>query len=73
MALLDSTIVTVSLPVITTWYSTDIETISWILNGYNLAFAVVLISASRIADQFGRKKYSSPVSFFSAHLRTCAQ
>lgn len=56
MALLDTTIVNITLPKMTTYFSTDVKTISWVLSGYNLAFAVLLITASRLADQFGRKK-----------------
>lgn len=56
MALLDTTIVNITLPKMTDYFHTDVNTISWVVNGYNLAFAVVLITASRIADQFGRKK-----------------
>jgi EmrB/QacA subfamily drug resistance transporter len=56
MALIDSNIVNIALPEITKYYHSNMENISWIMNGYNLAFAVFLITASRIADQFGRKK-----------------
>ncbi|MFP4976826.1 DHA2 family efflux MFS transporter permease subunit [Paenibacillus sp. CN-4] len=56
MALLDSTIVNVALPEITRHYGGDVGQISWIMNGYNLAFAVFILTASRLADQFGRKK-----------------
>lgn len=57
MALLDSTIVNVALPEITRYFSSSMESISWVMNGYNLAFAVSLVTASRLADQFGRKKF----------------
>lgn len=30
--------------------------ISWVVNAYNLVFAAMIITASRLADQFGRKK-----------------
>lgn len=56
MAMLDTTIVNVSLPAITAYFNTDVKTISWVANGYNLAFAVLLLTASRLADQFGRRK-----------------
>ncbi|HDR8161718.1 MFS transporter (plasmid) [Bacillus cereus] len=56
MALLDTTIVNITLPKMTEFYNTDVKTISWVLNGYNLSFAVLLITMSRLADQFGRKK-----------------
>lgn len=56
MALLDTTIVNIALPEITKFYNSSMDIISWVVNGYNLAFAVFLITASRLADQFGRKK-----------------
>lgn len=56
MALLDTTIVNIALPRITEFYSTTQKDVSWVVNGYNLAFAVFIITASRVADQFGRKK-----------------
>jgi EmrB/QacA subfamily drug resistance transporter len=56
MALLDSTIVNVALPDMTKSFHSGMEHMSWVVNGYNLAFAVCLITASRLADQFGRKR-----------------
>lgn len=56
MALLDTTIVNVSLPKMTTYYETTIDQISWVIDSYNIAFGVVLLTAVRFADQFGRKK-----------------
>lgn len=56
MVMLDSTIVNITLPVMVQYFHTDMETISWVMNGYNLAFAVLLLTGSRLADQFGRKK-----------------
>ncbi|HEX7066002.1 MAG TPA: MFS transporter [Bacillales bacterium] len=56
MALLDTTIVNITLPKMTEYFKTDLERISWVINGYNLAFAVLLLTAARLADQFGRKK-----------------
>ncbi|WP_141433137.1 MFS transporter [Bacillus sp. 03113] len=56
MALLDTTIVNVSLPKITEYYGTTMDQISWIVDAYNLTFGIVLLTAVRLADQFGRKK-----------------
>lgn len=56
IALLDATIVNVSLPEMARYYGGSVGQISWIMNGYNLAFAVFILTASRLADQFGRKK-----------------
>ncbi|MGC5324333.1 MFS transporter [Brevibacillus sp. SYSU BS000544] len=56
IALLDTTIVNISLPKTAEYFNRDVRDISWIINGYNIAFAVLMLTASRIADQFGRKK-----------------
>lgn len=56
MALLDTTIVNITLPQMTKYFNTTMDDISWIVTAYNLAFAGMLITASRLADQFGRKK-----------------
>jgi EmrB/QacA subfamily drug resistance transporter len=55
-ALLDTTIVNITLPKMTEYFNTTMDDISWVVNAYNLAFAVIIITASRLADQFGRKK-----------------
>ncbi|MGE6256369.1 MFS transporter [Heyndrickxia sporothermodurans] len=56
MALLDTTIVNVSLPKIADYYNTSIDQISWVVDSYNVAFGVILLTAARLADQFGRKR-----------------
>lgn len=55
MALLDSTIVNIALPEMTRYFGGGVGEISWVMNGYNLAFAVFILTASRLADQFGRR------------------
>lgn len=56
MALLDTTIVNVAMPKMTEHFSASLDGMSWVVNGYNLTFAVFLVTASRLADQFGRKR-----------------
>ncbi|GGH30082.1 MFS transporter [Paenibacillus segetis] len=56
MALLDSTIVNIALPEMIKHFGGSVGQISWVMNGYNLAFAVFILTAARLADQFGRKK-----------------
>ncbi len=56
MPMLDTTIVNITIPKMMEYFSADTQKITWVLNGYNLAFAVLLITASRLADQFGRKR-----------------
>jgi EmrB/QacA subfamily drug resistance transporter len=55
MALLDTTIVNVALPVIRTSIDADEATLSWIVSGYALAYGLALIPAGRIGDRFGHK------------------
>jgi EmrB/QacA subfamily drug resistance transporter len=57
MALIDVTIVNISIPTLIQEFDTGISTVSWVLNAYNITFAVVLISMGRLADQFGRRKF----------------
>jgi len=56
MAILDASIVNIAIPTIQRDLDTDIETVTWVLNAYNLVFAVLLIPAGRLADRFGRKR-----------------
>lgn len=56
MALLDTTIVNIALPEMSRYFGASQKDMSWVVNAYNLAFAVFIMTASRIADQFGRKK-----------------
>lgn len=72
MALLDTTIVNIALPEIAKSFGVTQKDISWAINGYNLAFAVFIITASRIADQFGHKKvFLAGVAIFTAASLVC--
>jgi EmrB/QacA subfamily drug resistance transporter len=55
MALLDTTIVNVALPVIRESLKADEATLSWIISGYALAYGLALIPAGRIGDRIGHK------------------
>lgn len=61
MALMDTTIVNIVIPDILKYFSVDLSKVSWVTTGYNLAFGILLITASKLADQFGRKKFLSVV------------
>ncbi|HTI15835.1 MAG TPA: MFS transporter [Dictyobacter sp.] len=56
MALLDATIVNIAIPTIQTDLKSDLTTVSWVLDAYNLVFAVLLVTVGRFADQYGRKR-----------------
>ena len=57
MSLLDISIVNISIPELQDEMSTDIGTVTWVINAYNIVFAVLLVSMGRLADQFGRRKF----------------
>ena len=57
MSLLDVSIVNITIPELQRDLDASVSTVSWVVNAYNLAFAVLLVSMGRLADQFGRKKF----------------
>jgi NTE family protein len=57
LAFLDSTIVNIAFPAIQQYFHhSDISSLSWVLNGYNIAFAAFLVAGGRFADLLGRKR-----------------
>jgi EmrB/QacA subfamily drug resistance transporter len=57
MSALDITIVNVAFPDIRrTFPGTTPEALSWVLNGYTIAFGALLIASGRIADRMGRRR-----------------
>lgn len=56
MIMLDTTIVNVSIPTIINDLKADLTQIEWIISGYALSFAALLITFGRLGDLYGRKK-----------------
>jgi EmrB/QacA subfamily drug resistance transporter len=54
--LIDTTIVNVAIPSIQEDLGASAAAIEWIVAGYTLAFAVILITGGRLGDAFGRKR-----------------
>jgi len=57
MALIDVTIVNITIPELQRELDAPVDTVSWVLNAYNIMFAVLLVSMGRLADQFGRRRF----------------
>jgi EmrB/QacA subfamily drug resistance transporter len=55
MILLDTTIVNVAMPAISSGLQASLSDLLWILNAYVLVYAVLLITAGRIGDLYGPK------------------
>ncbi len=52
---LDVTIVNVALPSIAEELSADTRELQWIVDGYNLAFAALVLAAGSLSDRYGRR------------------
>ncbi len=72
MDLLDITIVNVAIPSIQRNLHAAYAQIQWIVAGYALAFAVVLITGGRLGDIFGRKRlFLAGMAGFTAFSALC--
>ncbi|CAN5339315.1 MFS transporter [soil metagenome] len=73
MDLLDTTIVNVALPSIQTDLNASAAQLEWIVSGYVLAYAVLLITGGRLGDIFGRKRlFLLGVAGFTLASAACA-
>jgi len=52
---LDVTIVNVALPSIATELDAGTRDLQWVVDGYNLAFAALVLAAGSLSDRWGRR------------------
>jgi len=52
----DITSINVALPAVEKDFKINLDTVEWIINGYLLAFAVLMVTCGRLADMYGRRK-----------------
>jgi EmrB/QacA subfamily drug resistance transporter len=55
MIMLDNTVVTVALPAIQEDLGADLSALEWIVTGYALTFAAVMLTGGKLADLLGRR------------------
>jgi EmrB/QacA subfamily drug resistance transporter len=73
LTFLDNTIVAVALGNIQHTMHAGVAPLQWIVNGYALAFAAVMLPAGAISDEFGRKRVMlSGAALFCAGSVVCA-
>lgn len=73
MALLDSTAISLALPVIQADLRADVSGLQWIADGYVLVFACLLLSAGTLGDRLGRKRpFLGGLAVFTAGSVVCA-
>ncbi|MEY9872511.1 EmrB/QacA subfamily drug resistance transporter [Streptacidiphilus sp. MAP12-33] len=71
---LDLFIVNVALPAMQQYFhGSDLTTLSWVLNGYAIVFAALLVAAGRLADRVGhRTVFLAGLAVFTAASALCA-
>lgn len=74
MASLDLFIVNVAFPDIgRDFHGAPLSNLSWVLNGYAIVFAALLVPMGRLADRYGRKRaFLLGVAVFTAASAACA-
>ncbi|WP_394840897.1 MFS transporter [Pendulispora brunnea] len=72
VAQLDVTIVNVALPSIASDLGAGVAALQWVVDGYTLAFAVLLLSAGVLGDRYGSKRaYQCGFLLFGAASAAC--
>jgi len=73
MAAIDSTVVGIALPSIGRELHVQLAALQWVVSGYMLTLAALLLPAGALGDQFGRKRvFSVGVLFFTVTSAACA-
>ena len=72
MAMLDNTVVNVALPTIRTDLGATVSDLQWIIDGYVLAFASLLLTGGILGDRYGRKRmFMSGLALFTLASLAC--
>ena len=72
MAMLDNTVVNVALPTISKDLGAGVSGLQWIVDGYVLAFASLLLTGGILGDRYGRKKmFLSGLALFTLASLGC--
>jgi EmrB/QacA subfamily drug resistance transporter len=72
MLLVDVTIVTVALPGMAAGLSASFSALQWVVDGYALALAALLLTAGAVADRYGRRAvYLAGLAAFAAASAAC--
>jgi EmrB/QacA subfamily drug resistance transporter len=73
MAALDTLVVAAALSTIRTDLGASVGELEWTVNAYNLAFAVLLMTAAVLGDRYGRRRlYSLGLALFAVASAACA-
>ena len=73
LLLVDVTIVVVALPALADELDSSFADLQWVLDGYALALAALLLGAGSLADRYGRRRaYLAGLALFGAASLACA-
>ena len=72
MLMLDNTVVNVALPAIQEDLGADLSELEWIVTGYALTFAALLLTGGKLADMLGRRRiFIVGLTIFTASSLAC--
>lgn len=72
MAMLDNTVVNVALPTISRELNAGVSGLQWIVDGYVLAFATLLLTGGILGDRYGRRRvFMSGLALFTVSSFLC--
>jgi EmrB/QacA subfamily drug resistance transporter len=73
MVALDALVVTTALSTIRLDLGVSMEALEWVVNAYNLSFAVLLLTGAALGDRFGRRRvFAAGLALFVAASAGCA-
>ena len=73
MMALDAQVVTTAFATIRRDFGASVETLQWTVNGYNLSFAVLLLTGAALGDRFGRRRmFAVGILLFALASAACA-
>jgi EmrB/QacA subfamily drug resistance transporter len=72
MIMLDNTVVNVALPAIQRDLKIGVSELEWVVNGYALTFAVLMLTGGKLADMLGRRRmFIVGLAIFTAASLAC--
>jgi EmrB/QacA subfamily drug resistance transporter len=73
MALMDQSVMNIAVPELLDDFETDLRNVAWTVTAYAIVFAILLVGAGRLADQFGRKRlFIIGMTIFTLGSALCA-
>lgn len=72
MIMIDNTVVNVALPAIERGLGASLSQLEWVVSGYALTFAVLMLTGGKLADHFGRRRvFLTGLIVFTAASLAC--